>query len=194
MELLLSTKIYPIPLQEDCKFLLVQLGFELLKQKKQKGVFDGEYMTNYSWGEYLIMKRPIDKNIIVIKGDRNKRYQNKTYTDWLYSNKISYYTPQEERERAEKEFNDNCKTVYTFKNLGYIQYKMGKLEFVENNDDYGTLIVLTNKDWDYISDGDSRNFSFLTTEGKKIKVGYYGSMSSPTCKVSKNVPLPENNF
>jgi hypothetical protein len=149
---------------------------------------------NYSWGEYLIMKRPTDENIIVMIGTRNKTYQNKKYADWLYANKISYYTPQEERERVEKEWNDNCKTVYTFKNLGYIQYKMGKLEFVENNDDYGTLIVLTNKDWDYISDGDSRSFSFLTTEGKKIKMRYYGSMSSPTCKVSENVPLPENNF
>lgn len=153
-----------------------------------------EKNDNYSWGEYLIMKRPTDENIIVMRGERKKRYQNKSYTEWLYENKISYYTSQEEKERAEKEFNDNCKTVYTFKNLGYVQYKMGKLEFVERNDDYGTLIVLTDKDWEYISDGNSRHFSFLTNEGKKIKMGYYGSMSSPTCKVSENVPLPENNF
>jgi hypothetical protein len=34
----------------DCDY------YELLKQKKQKGVFDGEYMTNYSWGEYTLAK------------------------------------------------------------------------------------------------------------------------------------------
>ena len=34
----------------DCDY------YDLLKQKKQKGVFDGEYMTNYSWGEYTLAK------------------------------------------------------------------------------------------------------------------------------------------
>lgn len=148
----------------------------------------------YSWGNYLIMKRPTDENIIVMKGNRTKSYQGKTYTEWLNMKKVSYYTSQEERECIEKEFKDNCRTVYTFTKIGYIQYKYNKVEFVDDYQNNGTLIVLTDKDWEYISDGSSRKFSFLTIDGKKIKMSYYGSMSSPVCKVSENTPLPENNF
>lgn len=157
-----------------------------------------EYLNSddkYSWGKYLLMKRPNDNYLIVLRGRKVFLYEDRQYADWLSWKKIGLYSSAEERETAEQEFNDNATVKYIFDVDNLISFENGRLNrYMDGNlNNIRKEVNLGNIDLNCVSDGDAYNFSFLTNKGEIVKQWSCKSLNNARIPFSEKILLPFEN-
>jgi hypothetical protein len=154
---------------------------------------DGNRKTYY-WEALLFMQRPGEDYITEYRADVRKVYQGLEKNEWIRTY-FPYPTfTKEEREQANKTFEENCTKTYKFHKNKIIRFEDGKL--TENslyNRYYSNEVTFTDEDWKYISDGNKIYFTSTENDTDKIEYwfDYHNSKSKMQVKFNSEYPLPE---
>lgn len=149
----------------------------------------------YHWEAHLFMQRPGEDYITEYGADEIKIYQGLEKNDWFLTYFPYNKSTQEEREKANKTFEENCTKAYKFRKIRTIRFEDGKLTdtYSYRTLYYSNEVKFTDEDWKYISDGNKIYFTSTEDDTDKIEFwfDYHNSKSKLKIKFNSEYPLPE---